>query len=1097
MNERQRIVNIPYEGYSATPSDHDCPDGQLATAMNVVLEDGSLKPVLPAGRVSCPELYDGNTFIGNLEVIFCHKNNSWVHYIGYYQDKENDKLYYGWLDFNSEDGWENTSDDEWTGFYEYPDGYTGERNIISLDGETHKSITAVGNTLIISTDKNIHYFLFKQDTYKISESITGEFSGYRYLGTSVPAVKLEFALDGELLGKRYDVGLTMGGDATGEEQWEIVATADVTTATSASDATYHEFTVSSPLTNGSHYRFYSKNDLPKTYNTATCILQGYDETNSKWTKIFNVQVTFSSSSKYAVDFTLPEGYSTTKFRIRFWNLEINQTISLVFEIGITGSTTTKNIKNTEDNFTALMSVVNTFRSVAASSGKHIHPFFVRYATKLYDGNYLCVSPPILMRPNTDYVPVLDYSTGNSDDDSSGSVYAYGFAANLMVRAIQSIPEVWSEIVVGADIFISQPIYPYEQGKAFSKYETLYKYIRLQNADTNPGQLGYGYLRAKFGNTSLSNDTCERVSLRKSLEDYVFNGAVSEIVRVAPYEKQDIMDDLKTTSSFYRIKSYSVNELNAFNYTIDKDAEDPFSSTFSLIETDRDTLGSLVALPTLEDEPIGNRVLTQGGSYAYNKRLHLFNVSYTLPEPYPMRLCNGYYRFADVGTIAKAEADAYVVIKTEYGEKVVHHAITVAEEGIGRKGTNYLAWYFYPDNRAKTLYIVKKNGTAEKYSLTTHDTLNGAFWCAENMDGSPSKSSDAFTGLTVNNEIAVTTSIYVSEVNNPFAFKSSNVVTVGATKIISLASAAKAMSTGQFGQFPLYCFTDNGVWALELTATGTYKSTQSITRDVCISAESITQMDGSVLFATARGIMDVSGSTSVCISDNLDADDMFVPTNLPHVEALLKYVNQGSSVAVSKESISFVSFIIFCSGSRIVYDYVQQRIIVYNPSYDYAYVYSIKGKSWGMMQSNIASSFNSYPEALAMDRDGYLIDFNATTNITLDDDGKATTKTESITGANGLVVTRPLKLGATDIYKTVDTVAQRGQFETGHVQCVLYASNDLKNWKAIWSSANEYMRGMSGTPYKYFRVGLICKLDADESISGMTVRFEPKLLNRPR
>ena len=38
---------LKYNGYSAQPSDYECQDGELAVAINLVPEDGALKPVLP------------------------------------------------------------------------------------------------------------------------------------------------------------------------------------------------------------------------------------------------------------------------------------------------------------------------------------------------------------------------------------------------------------------------------------------------------------------------------------------------------------------------------------------------------------------------------------------------------------------------------------------------------------------------------------------------------------------------------------------------------------------------------------------------------------------------------------------------------------------------------------------------------------------------------------------------------------------------------------------------------------------------------------------------------------------------------------------
>lgn len=166
---------------------------------------------------------------------------------------------------------------------------------------------------------------------------------------------------------------------------------------------------------------------------------------------------------------------------------------------------------------------------------------------------------------------------------------------------------------------------------------------------------------------------------------------------------------------------------------------------------------------------------------------------------------------------------------------------------------------------------------------------------------------------------------------------------------------------------------------------------------------------------------------------------------------------------------------------MLYDYTNQRIVVYNPEQPYAYVYSLKSKAWGMMQSTIGSCVNSYPEALAMDKNGSLVDLSLS----------------EVGSVNGIILTRPLKLGAPDVLKTVDTVIQRGYFRKGHIQCVLYGSRDLFNWQMVCSSRDHRLRGFRGTPYKYFRLALLCQLSKDERIYGCTVQFTPRFQNRPR
>ena len=90
-----------------------------------------------------------------------------------------------------------------------------------------------------------------------------------------------------------------------------------------------------------------------------------------------------------------------------------------------------------------------------------------------------------------------------------------------------------------------------------------------------------------------------------------------------------------------------------------------------------------------------------------------------------------------------------------------------------------------------------------------------------------------------------------------------------------------------------------------------------------------------------------------------------------------------------------------------------------------------------------------------------------------------------------------KIDDPDALKTIETIIQRGMFRSTHVQQVLYGSNDLFNWHPVWSSVDKIMRGFRGTPYKAFRLALVCKLDKNESIYGCTVVYNPRMTNQVR
>ena len=401
------------------------------------------------------------------------------------------------------------------------------------------------------------------------------------------------------------------------------------------------------------------------------------------------------------------------------------------------------------------------------------------------------------------------------------------------------------------------------------------------------------------------------------------------------------------------------------------------------------------------------------------------------------------------------------------------------------------YMFYPNPNAYKMVIYNYSSACYAVDLKPHEFLNGAYAILDyelvrekNFTSLPNISYPMYsTEEAYNFPIQISNKIYTSEVNNPFYFPVLGINTVGTGNILGICAAAKALSEGQFGQFPLYAFTSEGVWALEVSNTGTYSAKQPITRDVVINPDSITQIDSAVLFATDRGIMLISGSTVQCISDRLNTEELFSIADLPKAEALINIFNSKAdeSEQISLADASLLPFSEFLAGCRMVYDYTNQHIIVYNPAVRYAYVYSLKSKTWGMMRSDIVSNVNSYPEALAMADGAKLVDFSKT-------DAQTTTS---------LIITRPFKMDDPNALKTINTIIQRGMFRSTHVQQVLYGSNDLFHWHTVWSSVDKMMRGFRGTPYKAYRLALVCKFDKGESIYGCTVVFEPRMTNQVR
>ncbi|MCM1079100.1 MAG: hypothetical protein NC344_05665 [Bacteroidales bacterium] len=724
----------------------------------------------------------------------------------------------------------------------------------------------------------------------------------------------------------------------------------------------------------------------------------------------------------------------------------------------------------DDNKTRItdqvLAKVNKFiAEESTNKGKFIFPFFVRYAYRLYDGSLTMHSSPVLMIASSDLAPQVFWShiTGKKNYTDAqlrvvAAVHTLDYAVVLPSRI--ELLKNWGDIVRSVDVFISKPIYTYDQnGKCtkFSNSESINSYCVCkhinQAASTTKFPLRYqkqtfNHLYAfTFDPTNLTYPAGRLMIPRRSVD------AVKE--------------DIRSTSQFYLLESIKVEQL---------------TSTRTKLNIEEDYLQSLVTREVMTDDYDSHDTLIPYYSFTYNSRLNLSNIHKRLYGEYNagamMIHTNGY--IANFSDAQPEAADGTSSVAVYYFIKQDGKDIIVQGESCAMARSHVpFVFLFYPNVNAYKAVIVQWDyfPTCYEVHLEQHGFLNGAFYFG-GWDNPASGANLPSASSAANCTIELPNKIYTSEVNNPFVFPVLGINTVGAGEIKGICSAAKALSEGQFGQFPLYAFTTEGVWALEVSSTGTYTARQPITRDVCINPDSITQLDSSVLFATDRGIMLISGSQTQCISDSISSEFPFNALELPKFDKLHDMLGHDPITDKCLPTLPFTEFLTKC---RMIYDYVHQRVIVYAPNITYAYVYSMKSKQWGMTFSSIASHLNSYPEALAIDNEKNIVNFSKT----------------DASMVKGLLLSRPLKLDMPDIHKTIDTIIQRGHFHNGNVLSVLYGSRDLYNWHLVWSSQDHFLRGFRGTPYKYFRIACVTSLSEDENIFGASINFTERMANQLR
>lgn len=990
-----------YNKMASAPSDYSCNDGDLSLSKNVVSKYNEIAPI--------PKPTEFHNFNKAVDVLYIHHTTDGDFYICSKINDNNALTIYAIDKDNKE--------------------YTISSDI----GNKIIGIKSIGNVLIVSTDTKLNYVRYKADT-----------NSYLYLGDHIPSPIISFGLELELVKKAYPAHLSTHTSTSMQTQLQ-----DFCTITSSDnnvvdkdnmyikeaklgkdfEANVEYYLSSRKITNLSYYIYQYINLYGVAEDGSYVIIIGR---NTKW---FRLGRTFK---KYI--------FAASKKNVNLFDFNscsINFYIKKGFENTIAGNI----VEYTKDNFDALVGYREKFVSLyATKENKFIHPFFVRYALKLYDGSYVNASTPILMLPNSGYAPMMQFG----EDTPADATYK-AFIATLQYAVKTDIQEVWKDVVSSVDIFISSPLYPYDGGAEYDETKSYFSFIAKEKNSTGSYDLvkdanfGIGKCSVANNNDNYYKHNIVDVS-NKVFKDMGTSDDSEYSIKFVKVAEEKLQEKIEHVNTFYLISSINFEDFTT-------------NEIYNDVKIEKNTLVNIEQNKTLKDGFYADKTFFDAHVETYNNRLHLYNYKYQLPAPTDIWLQNSHvYIDNDLNYRLKS---IYVFIQTQDGEKLVKY------EYENEPCLTNAFFFAYPDRRAtKAFFVYINNENGQKKAivrlLTKHKILNMAYYITPDINEGLFHlsydidfSEDNYKNYT--DYIQSTNTILQSYANMPFAFVDA-ASSIPCNKLIAIKPQCVALSQGQYGEFPLMAFTDNGIWALSINSEGLYVAKQSAGRDVLISDEAILQLDKAITFITDRGVCLMSGSNTQYISDAI-------------------YENNTSLTDIEQ----FKTFITHC---KMFYDYAHNRIVFYDKSLNYAYAYYINHNSWCVIDIDIEKALLSFPSALAISSDKTKVLNFSTENTTNQTDFK--------------LITRPLKMKAPNIFKTLYLIIQRGYFTANsNINQVLYASNDLINWTTVWSSKNNLMNGFGGTPYKFYKIDLSGKLNHDDRIVGFTAQYELKGTNKPR
>lgn len=1033
------IKQIQLRGISRTPSDRLTNDGGCAESLNVQLDNTELAPSFYPDDVTTKRGLPADL---EAKKIFIHKTANYENYIVVQSDR----------------------------VVAYTPDIEDEEPLKVLDlaeGEEVNDITSVGNTIIIAATKKLYYALFRDNAYV-------------FLGNEVPFPTIEF----------FD---------------------SRTTIAPAPDTLPYD----SDSPHGASSTQYVNEKVSLIEEDGAIVVAALKEHSGVNESVTAARVYFDEE---------------------FWN-EVdeqgNNTNAIVSQLAIPA------IKNLYDKM----------KEENRGKGVFINPVWACYAVRLYDGS-LIVSTPQLLSPGKE-VPVEIYGLSDGipyDDDiysrpSKGIIFVrlnHAYKIGLrMWNDNGALSLQWKDIVKGVDVFISEDINRLDFSGITIAQRSTFK-------DVIQGVVPVAFQYVQFKIKGEENSFI-RNALDMSVFCYVESFYIDEnyypdgVKSIKELKKDFILDSRayiknedrlqkKKLSDFthdVRRLSYKTNSLTVYNNQVLLiGADTKYSNSPSCLTSQRYNV--YVPIPFLYVDP-GFGDITSWLPSWWKQELRVstedeYSLSFEIRD--------------NVTDISVRGNNPYRLVKRYDDLQPSAYSLII-----------------YPSSSVKRVRIKGASGSKDR-DMSSHATLPNLSYYYEDkpLDYDLNQQKDIHQGTGAQEKGNY---IHVMKQDNPL-FVEKNIAFQ--SKVLGVAVATTALSQGQFGQFPLYVFTEDGIWAMETGADGSFVSQKPLSREVCINPDSITSLDNAVVFVTAQGVMLLQGSQATNISP-------FMNGRHYDVEESAKNIINGQKdfkdfVPIIDDETHFFAFM---REAKIAYDYAGKRLVFIKEGEQYQYIYKLDTQTWhkSAYGMNLVAPINSYPECLVMGEgewvekeylkiisfekaqldeydlsddfismfgdhyeltkeqlievftagsylditqwtaahttqmEGYLknerveyeIVANSYKSTKVLDLSTILDASESKTPTKGVIATRPLNLGESDVFKTITDVRIRGQYSKGAVKFILLGSNDGVTFYTI--------NTLRGKAWKLFRIIILADLQPTDRISWIDVQYETRFANRLR
>lgn len=737
-----------------------------------------------------------------------------------------------------------------------------------------------------------------------------------------------------------------------------------------------------------------------------------------------------------------------------------------------------NMNERIDKFhTAVGGVVNELHANAKKNKKFSSPFLVRYALKMYDGTYIMPSSPILMIPTSGLNPVIEWNR------KDGRLVAEPYLATGILQMMGNEENIskfskWKDIIKGVGVFVSAPFIKYNQSS-----NRWYNTEKLEDESEN-FIAGIKETSSRFGEFfDYSPQDQYSVSDYNGGEVYAKNYNLMRAPETDPTatrayvplpfkSDEQVLKEIKECAEFYKIKDFSIGEI-------------PWR--MEAIRMDEGTLENLTTMERLKDDSMSKFIISPNVMQVFNGRLHMGNLTKVLTDGFDpasmLSYTNGYIE----GGIEPHKVTKDLQIDVYIDKNGTISKATSKKAKVSAYHEHIPKYIYYPDSKAYMCCLTYENaGKTQKQwlKMTAHAFMDGAVALTDVQRAAGTITPDGTevddSTVTGDGREVMQNKIYSSEVYNPFKIDSAQAKTVGEGEVLAMTSNVKALSQGQFGQYPMIAFTSEGIWSMEVDGEGKYSSARPLLRDVIIKGTKPLQTDYAVIYMTRRGLMQLTGSEAKNISENLDGMREESAGMIGAVERYKELADEDGRMFTE----------LMNKDGAMLYDYANGNVRFY-PDEGFSYVMDMQTGEW-------TKSSEKKPDAIVA---GYPNSV-AQVGAELFEYHKATDKETQRLGA---LITRETAFGEPMKRKTLMDLRvmrkkrTRGKAEAGTsgteaeagstAKVAVWASNDRESWVQV--------KSLKGRSWIWYRFAVYADMTDVDGLEGIVCDVNVRMAGKMR